>query len=164
MNTTNYQNILDKTIEQIKEQETIPALLLHSCCAPCSSYVLEYLSNHFNITIFFYNPNISYKEEYEHRVEEQKRLIGSLDVKYPISFLEGNYDPDRFYQISEGLEDAPEGGERCFHCYELRLEEAAKVARDKGFDYFTTTLSVSPHKNATKLNKIGIEIRNLVAL
>lgn len=155
MNKINYQKILDQTIEQVKEQETIPTLLLHSCCAPCSSYVLEYLSNYFKITIFFYNPNISHKEEYQRRVEEQKRLISSLDVKHTINFIEGTYEPNRFYKVAKGFEDAPEGGERCFRCYELRLEEAASTAHDNSFDYFTTTLSISPHKNAAKLNEIG---------
>ena len=155
MNKVNYQKILDKTIEHIKDQENVPTLLLHSCCAPCSSYVLEYLSNYFHITIYFYNPNISYKEEYEKRIEEQKILISSLKVKHPISFIEGKYEPDLFYSIAKGLEHAPEGGERCFLCYELRLEEVARMASDKGFDFFTTTLSISPHKDAAKLNAIG---------
>ncbi len=155
INKINYQKILDKTIEQFKEKEQVPSLLLHSCCAPCSTYVLEYLSNHFNITIFFYNPNISYKEEYERRVEEQKRLISNLQVKHPIKFIVGKYDPERFYQIAKGYESVPEGGERCFRCYELRLEEAARVARDSNFNYFTTTLSISPYKNSAKLNDIG---------
>ena len=154
MNKVNFQKILDKTIEQIKEQDKIPTLLLHSCCAPCSSYVLEYLSNFFKITIFFYNPNISSKEEYQHRIEEQKRLINALSVKHPIDFIEGEYDPNHFYQVIKGFENAPEGGQRCFLCYKLRLEEAAKLAQNN-FDYFTTTLSISPHKNAVKLNDIG---------
>lgn len=160
MNKINYQKILDKTIEQIKEQERIPTLLLHSCCAPCSSYVLEYLSNFFKITIFFYNPNISSKEEYHRRVEEQKRLINALSVKYPINFIEGDYDPERFYQIAKGFENYPEGGKRCFRCYKIRLEEAAKLARNNNYDYFSTTLSISPLKNATKLNNIGEELSN----
>ena len=155
MNKINYQKLLDQIIDQIKDQKPTPSLLLHSCCAPCSSYVLEYLSNYFNITIFFYNPNISYKEEYERRVEEQKRLIGNLKVKHQVKFMVGNYDPERFYQIAKGYESVPEGGDRCFRCYELRLEEAARVARGNNFDYFTTTLSISPHKNSTKLNDIG---------
>lgn len=158
MNKINYQKILDKTIEQIKEQDKAPTLLLHSCCAPCSSYVLEYLSNFLSITIFFYNPNISSKEEYKRRIEEQKRLINALSVKHPINFIEGDYDPDRFYQVTKGLENAPEGGQRCFRCYKLRLEEAAKLANSNNFDYFTTTLSISPHKNAAKLNEIGDEL------
>ncbi|NMB43019.1 MAG: epoxyqueuosine reductase QueH [Clostridiales bacterium] len=155
MNKVNYQKILDKIIEEIKDREEVPSLLLHSCCAPCSSYVLEYLSNYFYITIFFYNPNISYKEEYERRIEEQKRLISSLEVKHEIKFMVGNYEPKRFYQVAKGYERVPEGGERCFRCYELRLEESARIARDNNFDYFSTTLSISPHKNSAKLNEIG---------
>ena len=155
MNKINYQKELDKVLINIKDRETPPSLLLHSCCAPCSSYVLEYLANYFYITIYFYNPNISDHEEYLRRVKEQKKLIGNLKVKYPISFIEGEYEVERFYQVAKGLEHLPEGGDRCFRCYKLRLEKAAKVAKDKGFDYFTTTLSISPHKNTSKLNEIG---------
>ena len=155
MNKINYQKVLDKTLKQIKEDGRVPSLFLHSCCAPCSSYVLEYLSNYFYITIFFYNPNISYEEEYNRRVEEQTKLISNLTVKYPIKFIKGKYDPERFYEIAKGYEKLAEGGERCFRCYQLRLEESAKEAKEGGFDYFTTTLSISPHKNASKLNEIG---------
>jgi hypothetical protein len=133
----------------------VPTLLLHSCCAPCSSYTLEYLSRYFAITVFYYNPNIYPSEEYYRRVEEQQRLIAEMDFVHPVSFVEGDYDTDRFYEIAKGLEHLPEGGERCFRCYRLRLEQAAAVAKEGGFDYFTTTLSISPHKNAGKLNEIG---------
>lgn len=155
MNKVNYQKVLDKTIEEIQGQETVPSLLLHSCCAPCSTYVLEYLANYFHITIYFYNPNISPKEEYERRVAEQRNLIANIPVKHKISFIEGEYDPESFYQIAKGYEDTPEGGQRCPLCYELRLEKAAKFAKAKSFDYFTTTLSISPHKQAGLLNEIG---------
>ena len=151
----NYQRILDKTLEELSREGRRPRLLLHSCCAPCSSYVLEYLSNYFSITVFYYNPNIYPPEEFGKRVEEQQRLIGELPVKHPVSFLEGPYEPERFYDMARGLEALPEGGERCFRCYRLRLEEAAQMARAGGFDYFTTTLSISPLKNAQKLNEIG---------
>ncbi|BCK00847.1 epoxyqueuosine reductase QueH [Anaerocolumna chitinilytica] len=151
----NYQKELEKTLSDFETKGIVPSLLLHSCCAPCSSYCLEYLTNYFHVTIYYYNPNISYKEEYDRRVQEQIRLIKTMPVKYPISFLEGTYEPEVFYQIAKGLEDQPEGGERCFACYELRLLEAAKCAKENGFDYFTTTLSISPHKNAAKLNEIG---------
>jgi len=154
-NIRNYQKELEKTLSDFETKGIIPSLLLHSCCAPCSSYCLEYLTNYFHVTIYYYNPNISYKEEYDRRVQEQIRLIKTMPVKYPISFLEGTYEPEAFYQIAKGLEDQPEGGERCFACYELRLLEAAKCAKENGFDYFTTTLSISPHKNAAKLNEIG---------
>lgn len=154
----NYQKELDKLIDGLVKSETVPSLLLHSCCAPCSSYCIEYLSNFFNITIFYYNPNISPKEEYDRRVVEQKMLIEKMNTKFPVKFIEGNYEPTKFYNVAKGLEDLPEGGERCFHCYKLRLEEAATIAKELNFDYFTTTLSISPMKNAAKLNEIGDEL------
>ncbi len=153
----NYQKLLDMRLSELSEKGIVPTLLLHSCCAPCSSYVLEYLSEYFRITVHYYNPNITDKEEYEKRVKEQKRLIKELPAKNPISFTEGEYCPDRFFEISKGLEAIPEGGERCFRCYRLRLSEAADYAKEKGFDFFTTTLSISPMKNAAKLNEIGGE-------
>ncbi len=151
----NYQKVLEKTIEQNEKEGKVPSLLLHSCCAPCSSYCLEYLSQYFKITVFYYNPNIYPEEEYYKRVEEQKKFISLLPAKYPISFEEGAYDTARFYAMAKGLEDCPEGGERCFRCYELRLREAAELAKKRNMDYFTTTLSISPLKNAEKLNEIG---------
>ena len=155
MNRINYQKELEKELERITAAGRTPRLLLHSCCAPCSSYVLEYLSDYFSITVFYYNPNIYPPEEFGKRVEEQQRLIRELPVKHPVSFLEGPYEPERFYEMAKGLEQVPEGGERCFRCYRLRLEEAAQMARAGEFDYFTTTLSISPLKNAEKLNEIG---------
>lgn len=153
----NYQKILDKTIEQhVKNGET-PTLLLHACCAPCSSYVLEYLSQFFEITIFYYNPNITEEPEYRKRVAEEQRLISELPAKNKISFIEGKYDPERFFEMAKGKEDILEGGARCFDCYRLRIAETADIAKEKGFDYFTTTLSISPLKNAQKLNEIGGE-------
>lgn len=155
----NYQKELEKIIEEHQKKGEVKSLFLHSCCAPCSSYCIEYLANYFNITIFYYNPNISMKEEYEKRANEQKRLIGQLPVVYPVSFMEGNYNPEVFYNMASGLEQEPEGGKRCFGCYELRLREAAVEAKKGGFDYFTTTLSISPHKNAEKLNQIGMSLQ-----
>lgn len=154
----NYQKELEKLIERLSKEDKVPKLLLHSCCAPCSSYVLEYLSDYFEITVFYYNPNIFPENEYTKRILEQQTLISDMKVKHPVSFLAGNYDRERFFQIAEGLEHLREGGERCFKCYELRLEEAAKIAREAGFDYFTTTLSISPLKNADKLNEIGTKL------
>ena len=151
----NYQKELDKIIERITAENTTPTLLLNSCCAPCSSYVLSYLAEYFSITVFYYNPNIYPENEYLYRVREVKRLIEELPVKNKISFVEGKYEPDRFFEMSKGYENEKEGGERCFKCYELRLKEAALIAESGGFDYFTTTLSISPHKNAEKLNEIG---------
>ncbi len=148
----NYQKQLDRLLENL---EGTPSLLLHSCCAPCSSYVLEYLSNYFKITIFYYNPNITDKKEYEKRVTELKRLLKELKGKNEIHFIEGAYEPDRFFEMAKGLEEEKEGGSRCIKCYYMRLEEAAKEAKKRKFDYFTTTLSVSPYKKAEKLNEIG---------
>ncbi len=154
----NYQKELERRLATLEREGVTPTLLLHSCCAPCSSYVLEYLSAHFRITVFYYNPNIHPDEEYYKRVEEQRRFIERLPAKHPISFLEGNFDKERFYAMAKGKEHLPEGGERCFACYELRLREAAQQARRLGFDYFTTTLSISPLKNAAWLNEIGLAL------
>lgn len=152
----NYQKQLDDVIAGLHGEA--PTLLLHACCAPCSSYVLEYLSDYFKITLFYYNPNIFPEEEYQKRVLEAKRLISELPAKHTIQFLEGNYDTERFFALSKGREQESEGGERCFACYALRLTEAALAAKKGGFDYFTTTLSISPYKNAQKLNEIGAEL------
>lgn len=158
LNKVNYQLLLDREITSIVSQGRVPRLLMHSCCAPCSSYCLSYLAEYFSITIFYYNPNITSRQEYEKRVAEQKRLIEELPVKHKISFVEGSYQPEKFYQMAEGLEELPEGGKRCFSCYELRQREAVQYAREQGYDYVTTTLSVSPHKNAEKLNEIGLRL------
>lgn len=158
MNKINYQLELDSIIEQLQREQRVPTLLMHSCCAPCSSYCLSYLADYFRITIFYYNPNIAPEEEYRKRVNEQKRLIEQLPVKHPVAFAEGKYDPEVFTAMAQGMEELPEGGSRCFACYELRQREAAKYAAEHGFDYFTTTLSVSPHKNAGKLNEIGLAL------
>lgn len=157
----NYQKELEKIIEENRRSNKIPSLFLHSCCAPCSSYVLEYLSHFFSITVFYYNPNISPKEEYEHRVEEIRRLIGEMEFVHPVKFVEGRYEPKEFFDMAKGLEDVPEGGERCFRCYRLRMEEAAKLAKEGGYDYFATTLTISPLKNAGKLNEIGEELEGI---
>ena len=151
----NYQKELDKTLEKLTKEERVPKLLLHSCCAPCSSYVLEYLSQYFEITVFYYNPNIYPESEYTQRIWEQQKLIDELPAKHPISFMAGPYDKERFYEMASGLEHVKEGGARCMKCYELRLREAAKIAKNAGFDYFTTTLSISPLKKAERLNEIG---------
>ncbi len=222
----NYQKELDQLLEQIPYrqggQQAAPKLLLHSCCAPCSSYVLEYLSQYFQITVFYYNPNIYPEEEYFKRAKEQEEFIrrfqqsmepekagGGQDVSpqqnageaficpsqqnageaficpsqqnagkaqrkagsaclprqlgeprvcHRIGFLEGSYDKEKFYGMAKGLESLKEGGERCFGCYRLRLEETARYAKELGMDYFTTTLSISPMKNAGKLNEIGEQL------
>lgn len=151
----NYQLLLDEIIKNIEVEGKPKKLLLHSCCGPCSSYVLEYLSKYFEITVFYYNPNIYPSEEYWYRVEEQQKIIDITDAKYKIEMVVGKYEVEKFYEMAKGREDMPEGGERCFDCYEMRLTEAARIAKSKGFDYFTTTLSISPHKNSQVLNKIG---------
>lgn len=151
----NYQKELEKIIKKEGETGRVPRLFLHSCCAPCSSYVLEYLSRYFEITVFFYNPNISPKEEYEKRVREMRRMISEMSFVHPVAFKEGVYRPGDFYAMAKGLEDTPEGGERCFGCYRLRMEETARLAKEGGYDYFTTTLSISPLKDAGKINEIG---------
>lgn len=154
----NYQKELDKLILTLEKEGKVPRLLLHSCCAPCSSYVLEYLSQYFEITVFYYNPNIYPESEYTKRVVEQQKLISEMHFKYPVTFIAGNYDSGKFYDMARGLEDVKEGGERCFKCYELRLREAARIAKDGEYDFFTTTLSISPLKNAQKLNEIGMKL------
>jgi len=135
-----------------------PRLLLHSCCAPCSSYVLEYLSPYFEITDFYYNPNITPESEYRHRTEELKRLIREMLPDSDVRFLEGRYEPEKFFEAARGLEDAPEGGERCLKCFELRLNEAADAALACHCDCFATTLTISPLKNADHINAIGRRI------
>ncbi len=154
---TNYQKLLDKRLSALRERGEVPSLLLHCCCAPCSSYVLEYLTEYFRITAFYFNPNITEEAEYRKRAAELKRLLSEMNAVHPIGFLEGEYAPSRFFAIAKGLEDASEGGERCFRCYRLRLAETADTARAGGYDFFTTTLSISPLKNAEKLNMIGAE-------
>ena len=157
MNKINYQNQLDKIIENI-DPDNPPRLLLHSCCAPCSSYTLEYLSRYFDITVYYFNPNISPKQEFDKRFEEQKRLISQMPFKNRVALVEGDYNYDDFLEIAKGLENVREGGERCFRCYKMRLESTARLAKEQGFDYFCTTLSISPLKNSQKINELGFEI------
>lgn len=158
MNHRNYQKELEQLIVQLPQKEQVPTLLLHSCCAPCSSYVLEYLSAYFRITVFYYNPNIYPESEYYTRAKEQRRFIAALPARYPVDFAEGAYIPEDFYHCAKGMEHLPEGGRRCFACYRLRLEAAAKTAKEKGCSYFASTLSISPLKNAQKLNEIGEQL------
>ena len=153
----NFQKELEKIIEENKKNGVVPSLLLHSCCAPCSSYCLEYLSRYFKITVLYYNPNLFPAGEYERRVSEQKKLVSALPAKYPVTLVEMKGEPEEFYSAVKGLEHIREGGERCFACFRLRLERAARYAKENGFDFFTTTLTISPLKNAQKLNEIGEE-------
>jgi len=149
--------IMEKELENIQPGTK---LLLHACCAPCSSAVLERLGNVFSITIFYYNPNITDEIEYEKRLNEVKDFISRFKTTYPISIIDGRYDKDEFFQMAKGLEDVPERGKRCYKCYELRLSETAKVAEKYGFAYFTTTLSLSPYKNSDWINEIGSVLDN----
>ena len=166
----NYSKLLDKELEKLSQNSEKPTLLLHSCCAPCSSYVLEYLREYFRITVFYYNPNITDGKEYEYRLNEEKRLIGaynrqvrehdfegmnSTEQAMLIDIMEAPYDPGNYLSAVKGYEDCPEGGDRCGICFEMRLRESAKAAADNGFDFFTTTLTISPLKNAARLNEIG---------
>ena len=150
--SVNYQKVLDEALSSLC---SVPRLLLHSCCAPCSSYVLDYLSQYFLITVYYYNPNIYPAAEYDKRLCEQKKLLSRLGTKHPVNIIPSEYEPESFNKAVSGLENEPEGGSRCSRCFELRLEATAKAAKASGFDYFTTTLSVSPHKNAALLNEIG---------
>ncbi len=156
MQKINYQKQLDNIIENLGDK--VPSLLLHSCCAPCSSYCIEYLSQYFSITVLYYNPNIYPEAEYEKRKAEQKRLISEMVTKYPVKMLDCDFESENFYSSVKGLENCREGGERCFVCYRLRLEKTAIEAQNNQFDYFTTTLTISPLKNAQKINEIGEEL------
>lgn len=156
--TINYQKILDEQLAVLAGAQTKPTLLLHACCAPCASYVLEYLSAYFQITLFFYNPNIDPPDEYARRLAELERFCQEAPFAHDAAILPAAYAPEDFIAASYGLEDAPEGGPRCQNCFRLRLERTALAAREQGFAYFTTTLSISPHKNAQLLNQIGQEM------
>ncbi len=158
MNKRNYQKELDEIIANLDKEGKKPHLLLHCCCAPCSSYVLEYLTEYFYITVLFYNPNISPKEEYEKRKAELKRLISEAEYKNDVDICDCDYNSDSFFTAIKGFEDAPEGGERCEICFNLRLGKAAEMAKKSGFEYFASTLSISPLKNADTLNRIGEEL------
>ncbi len=189
-NHINYSKELEKITDRVHGLDPAPRLLLHSCCAPCSSHCLEYLREFFDITVYYYNPNITQAAEYEKRMAEEKRLIAvynrqveeqrfteissqailekneemqifqmhSTSGAHRIKILEAPYDPESFLEMAKGLEEVPEGGERCFRCYRLRLQKTAQAAAAGRFDFFTTTLTISPLKNAAKLNEIGQEL------
>ncbi len=161
MQKQNYQILLEQTLQNITKQNLKPTLLLHSCCGPCSSYVLEYLTQYFTITIDYYNPNIAPAAEFHRRAEEQQHLIAQMGLSEKVNCIIPPFDPTPFLEMAKGREQEKEGGSRCFDCYRLRLEHAAKMAKENGFDYFTTTLSISPHKNAQVLNHIGKELSEI---
>ena len=162
-NKRNFQRELDGIIKDITDKGLRPTLLLHSCCGPCSSYVLEYLNKYFKIKLFFYNPNIHPEEEYRKRLEAQKKVLDSLPLD-DVELIEGEYDPNVWFEAVKGLENEPEGGKRCEKCIRLRMERAAEEAKKQSADYFATTLTVSPHKNAPYINSAGEEIEKLVTL
>ena len=154
----NFHKEMLKLAGQLQKEGKVPRLLLHSCCAPCSSNCIEVLSN-FMVTVFYYNPNISSDEEYKKRVAEQIRFIKEFDTPNKVEFIEGDYEPDVFFKEVKGLEKEPEGGKRCFKCYELRLRKTAELAKAEAYDYFTTTLTISPLKNSVKLNETGLKLQ-----
>ena len=148
----NYDLEMEKQMNTIEEGSS---LLLHACCAPCSTACLERLANFFKVTIFYYNPNITDESEYRKRIEEIKKLLTLINPKYKVELIEGDYDPNKFFDMAKGLENEPERGKRCYKCYEMRLVETAKIASKLGFNNFCTTLTLSPHKNANWINEIG---------
>ena len=156
MNKINYKKKMLEIVSGFGDR--VPTLLLHDCCAPCLSSVLEQMDPLFQVTVFFYDPNILPEDEYKKRLAEVKRLLSEMPLQHPVNFIEGRYNVRQFYKLSRGLEQEPEGGERCMRCYRLRLEETAKYAKAGGYDFFTTTLTVSPYKNEQKLNEIGLEL------
>ncbi|MBE6531366.1 MAG: epoxyqueuosine reductase QueH [Ruminococcaceae bacterium] len=158
MEKIDYQKILDTTLKTVSGVSKKPRLLLHACCAPCSSYVIEYLERYFDITVYFYNPNIAPETEYDFRARELERLLREMPLSSEVKLVVEEYNSDEFYNISQGREEMPEGGERCKECYRLRLEKTARYAAENKFDFFCTTLSVSPYKNAARLNDIGAQL------
>ena len=156
--SVNYQIEMERELARIADAARRPRLLLHSCCAPCSSYVLEALNRHFDIDLFYYNPNIQPREEFDRRVAELERLAAAIPHENALNVIVGDYDAEAFLALCRGHEDDPEGGERCERCFRMRLGATAKLARQLGSDYFTTTLTISPLKDAQLLNAIGLEL------
>lgn len=156
----NYDKLLSELIDKYSQEGKVPRVLLHSCCAPCSSYVIEYLSRYFYLTILYYNPNISPIDEYEKRKQEQIRLIHEMPVGYHVDMVDCDYDNDLYENAIHGLELEPERGNRCTVCFRLRLEKTAQLAKKNHYDYFGTTLTVSPYKNAKLINEIGLELQS----
>lgn len=157
-NKRNFQRELDSVLKNISSAESKPVLLLHSCCGPCSSYVLEYLTQYFNIKLYFYNPNIHPEDEYKKRLDAQYKVIKSMQLENTVEIIEGAYNTEMFFSKVHGLESEPEGGERCRQCIKMRMEAAASEAKKLNADYFATTLTVSPHKNAIYINQMGEEL------
>ena len=151
----NYQVVLDETLKKLDGKKK---LLLHACCAPCSSYVIEYLSEYFDITILYYNPNIDTEEEFNHRLSELKRFVSEFKTKNKVEVISLGYDNQEYLDEVEGLEEEKEGGSRCYKCFKLRLTKSCLYAKNNNFDYFTTTLTISPLKNSRILNEIGHDL------
>ena len=149
----NFQLKCEEELKQIQKRRDIPSLLLHACCAPCSSYVLEYLSSYFHITILYYNPNIYPEEEYQRRLSELRVFLTKIPLSHPVSLVELPYEPQEYNQSIAGLEELGERSRRCYQCYEFRLRKACCYAKEHHFDYFTTTLSISPYKNSDWINE-----------
>lgn len=154
----NYDKLLQELLEVYSNKNQVPRILLHSCCAPCSSYVIEYLSKYCELTILYYNPNISPQEEYEKRKMEQQRFLEEFPTTHPVHMIDCDYENEVYEQVIQGLEQEPERGRRCTLCFRLRLEKTAKIAKENHFDYFGTTLTVSPYKNSDVINEIGLSI------
>ena len=154
----NYQLMLDETLKNL---QGVPKLLLHACCAPCSSYVISYLANYFDITILYYNPNIDTEKEYNYRLSELERFIKEYPTKYPVKVVSLGYLKEEYDSIVKGLENEPERGKRCLLCYKLRLEKSFIYAKENNFDYITTTLTLSPHKNSKVINEIGKDLESI---
>ena len=158
----NYFLRFETQLNELSERENRPGLLIQACCAPCSSHCLEVLAGYFDITVYFYNPNIDENEEYLKRLDELRKLTRVADFARDVKIVDGGYDPEVFYEMAKGREHLPERGERCYDCYKLRLEKTARYAKEKGYDYFSTTLSISPYKNAQWINEIGMELERLL--
>ncbi|SNU08307.1 hypothetical protein SAMN06297422_11753 [Lachnospiraceae bacterium] len=154
----NYFKLFDEQLKKISEDNIKPELLLHACCAPCSSHCLEVLEGYFNITVYFYNPNIDELEEYSKRIEELRRFTLVADFAKKVKVIDGGYEPEVFYEMAKGRENLPERSERCYDCYRLRLKKTTEYALENGYDYFSTTLSISPYKNAEWINEIGMNL------
>lgn len=154
----NYYQEFEKQLKNVEDKETKPTLLLQACCCPCSSHCLEVLEGYFDISVYFYNPNIDERQEYDKRLDELIRFTKEAPFARDVSIIEGDYEPEVFYEMAKGREELPERGERCYDCYKLRLRKTAEYAQSNGFDYFSTTLSISPYKVASWLNEIGMEL------
>ena len=163
MNAVNYQRQLEETLARIDAGDHVPALLLHACCAPCSSYCLSVLAEHFSVKVLYYNPNITEEAEFAKRAQELRRLVAELPTRYPVEVIVPEYRPEEFYEIAKGLEAEPERGKRCEACFRLRLSYTAREAARLKAEYFATTLTISPQKDAALLNRIGAEAEAMLS-